>query len=44
MKDKWTMEIDQRGLYNGESLHKWGIGKNIKEKIRKRFTVALERT
>ena len=27
-----------------KDLHKWGIGKNIKEKIRRRFTVALERT
>ena len=38
------MEIDQRGLYNGKNLHKWGIGKNSREKIRRSFTVALERT
>ena len=44
MKDKWTMEIDQRGLYNGERPPKVGDRKNIKEKTRRRFTVALERT
>ena len=28
----------------GKDLHKWGIGKNTMEKIRRRFIVALERT
>ena len=27
MMDKWTMEMDQRGLYNGKNLHKKGIEK-----------------
>ena len=31
MKDKWTMEIDQRGLYKGEDLHKSGIEKYYRE-------------
>ena len=44
MKDKWTLEIDQRGIYNGERPPKVGDQKNIREKIRRRFTVALERT
>ena len=44
MKDKWTLEIDQRGIYNGERPPKVGDQKNIREKIRRRFTVALKRT
>ena len=28
----------------GETLHKWGIGKILREKYRMRFTVALGRT
>ena len=38
------MEIDQRGIYNGERPPKVGDQKNIREKIRRRFTVALKRT
>ena len=44
MKDKWMMEIDQRGLYNEERPPYVGDRKNIREKTRRRFTVALERT
>ena len=33
MMDKWTMEMDQRGLYNGKNLHKKGIEKILKEEI-----------
>ena len=35
MKDKWTMEIDQRGLYNGKNLHKKGIKTYYREKSEK---------
>ena len=28
----------------GKDLHKWRMRKNIREKIRRRFTVALEKT
>ena len=31
MINKWMMEIDQGGLYNGENLHKEGDGKNIRK-------------
>ena len=31
MINKWTMEMDQGGLYNGENLHKEGDGKNIRK-------------
>ena len=34
MKDKWTMEIDQRGLYNGERPPLVGIGKILGRKLR----------
>ena len=35
MKDKWTIEIDQRGLYNGKDLHKRGIEKYYRENSEK---------
>ena len=35
MKDKWTMEMDQKGLYNGENLHKEGINKYYRERLEK---------
>ena len=35
MKDKWTMEIDQRELYNGKDLHKGGIEKYYRENSEK---------
>ena len=31
--DKWMMEMDRRGLYNGKNLHKKGIAKIYKKKI-----------
>ena len=33
--DKWTMEMDLKGLYNGEDLHKEGIEKYHKERLEK---------
>ena len=33
MINKWTMEMDQGGLYNKENLHKEGDQKNTKKKI-----------
>ena len=33
MINRWTMEMDQEGLYNGENLHKEGDRKSTKEKI-----------
>ena len=35
MKDKWTMEIDQRELYNGKDLYKGGIEKYYRENSEK---------
>ena len=35
MMDKWTMEMDRKGLYNGEDLHKEGIEKYYKERLEK---------
>ena len=32
--DKWTMEMDRRGLYNGKNLHKKRIKKNIYKRER----------
>ena len=34
MKDKWTMEIDQKGLYNGERPPSVEIGKILGRKLR----------
>ena len=34
MMDKWTMEMDRRGLYNGKNLHKKRIKKNIYKRER----------
>ena len=34
MMDKWMMEMDRRGLYNGKNLHKKGITKNIQEEMK----------
>ena len=31
MIDKWTMEMNWKGLYNGEDLYKEGIEKYYKE-------------
>ena len=33
MINKWTMEMNQGGLYNGENLHKEGDRKNIRKEI-----------
>ena len=33
--DKWTMEMDRRGLYNGKNLHKEGIEKYYRERLEK---------
>ena len=44
MKDKWTMEMDQRGLYNGGKTSIRGGSKNITGRDWRRFIVALERT
>ena len=44
MKDKWTMEMDQKGLYNEGKTSIRGGSKNITRKDWRRFTVALERT
>ena len=35
MIDKWTMEMNWKGLYNGEDLHKEGIEKYYKERLEK---------
>ena len=35
MINKWTMEIDQPGLYNGENLHKRGIEKYEGKRLNK---------
>ena len=34
MMDKWTMEMDWRGLYNGKNLHKKEIEKLQREKTK----------
>ena len=34
MMDKWTKEMDQRELYNGKNLHKKGIEKIQRRRIR----------
>ena len=44
MKDKWMMEMDQRGLYKGEKTSIRGGSENNKKGDYRRFTVALERT
>ena len=33
MINKWMIEMDQGGLYNGENLHKEGDQKNIRKEI-----------
>ena len=33
MKDKWTMEINQRGLYNGERPPEEGDRKILQRKL-----------
>ena len=35
MMDKWMMEMDLKGLYNGEDLHKEGIEKYDKKRLEK---------
>ena len=43
MINKWTIEMDQGGLYNGENLHKEGDRKNIRKEIPSKIYCSIEK-